>query len=114
VGFAVQLFSSPNGGRVGNFNRFWPKVLAERANFDCEPARRDELTETLQIWFGKWLKSLQESAGPRPARFPAEIGPTPAERPFRADFIELAAISGPLSTLRSPVAGCCIRGPHLA
>ena len=44
------------------------------ANFDCEAARRDELTETLRSWFGKWLKSLRESMEPRPAKFPAGTG----------------------------------------
>jgi Polyketide cyclase / dehydrase and lipid transport len=29
------------------------------ADFDCEPARRDELTATLRGWFAKWLESLR-------------------------------------------------------
>ena len=62
VGFAVQVFSSPNGGWVGNFNRF----LAESAG-RARPS-----------WFGKCLKSLRESMEPRPAKFPAEIGPASA------------------------------------
>jgi hypothetical protein len=29
------------------------------ADFDCEPARRDELTGTLRGWFAQWLESLR-------------------------------------------------------
>jgi hypothetical protein len=41
------------------------------ANFDCEPARRDELSETLQGWFVKWLQSLRESTASQLAKSPA-------------------------------------------
>ena len=41
------------------------------AHFDCEPARCNELVETLQGWFGNWLQSLRESMVPQPARFRA-------------------------------------------
>ena len=41
------------------------------ATFDCDPARRDELTGTLCGWFRKWLESL-EATMIRPAGFPAE------------------------------------------
>jgi hypothetical protein len=34
------------------------------ANFDCEPLRIDEFSETLRIRFGRWLHSLRESMGP--------------------------------------------------
>jgi hypothetical protein len=35
------------------------------AIFDCDLARRDELTGTLRGWFGKWLESLRKTlAGP--------------------------------------------------
>jgi Polyketide cyclase / dehydrase and lipid transport len=30
-----------------------------RADFDCEPARREELCMTLSLWFGQWLESLR-------------------------------------------------------
>jgi hypothetical protein len=30
-----------------------------RADFDCEPARREELRTTLALWFGQWLESLR-------------------------------------------------------
>ncbi len=64
--------------------RVTPIVDGDRAfvewwgNFDCESACRDDLTETLRSWFGKWLKSLRESMEFRPARFPAEAGSTSA------------------------------------
>ena len=66
-GFRATLRVTPviDGDRA--FVEWW-------ANFDCEPARRDELTETLRSWFGKWLKSLRESMEPGPAGFPAETG----------------------------------------
>ncbi len=44
------------------------------ANFDCETARRDELAETLQNWFGKWLQSLRQSMEAQSAKFPAMAG----------------------------------------
>jgi len=67
TGFRATLRVTPvvDGDRA--FVEWW-------ANFDCEPACRDELAETLRSWFGKWLKSLRESMGPRPASSPAEIG----------------------------------------
>lgn len=30
-----------------------------RADFDCEPERREELCTTLSLWFGQWLESLR-------------------------------------------------------
>src|ERR1700760_4845985 len=30
-----------------------------QANFDCEPAAREELCPTLPLWFGQWLESLR-------------------------------------------------------
>jgi hypothetical protein len=32
-----------------------------RADFDCEPARREELCKTLSGWFGQWLESLRRT-----------------------------------------------------
>ena len=34
-----------------------------RADFDCEEARRDELSATLRGWFAKWLESLRTASG---------------------------------------------------
>jgi polyketide cyclase/dehydrase/lipid transport protein len=67
TGFQATLRVTPvvDGDRA--FVEWW-------ANFDCEAARRDELTETLRSWFGKWLNSLRESMEPRPAKFPAGTG----------------------------------------
>jgi len=31
-----------------------------RADFDCEPGRREELCTTLAFWFGRWLESLRQ------------------------------------------------------
>jgi hypothetical protein len=42
------------------------------ATFDCDAARRDELTETLQARFGKWLESLRDTMSRLPARFPED------------------------------------------
>jgi hypothetical protein len=43
------------------------------ANFDCEPLRIDEFSETLRIRFGRWLHSLRESMGPAVlTEFPVE------------------------------------------
>src|ERR1700733_10976542 len=81
VGFAVQVFSSPNGGWAGNFNRFWAESAGRAA-----------------------IGNRRESTKPRPAQFPAEIGPAPAQGPFRADFVKLVAISGPSGCFRSAVA----------
>jgi hypothetical protein len=33
------------------------------ADFDCEPARRDELAGTLRGWFAEWLESLRAALG---------------------------------------------------
>jgi len=33
------------------------------ADFDCEPARRDELAGTLRGWFAEWLESLRTALG---------------------------------------------------
>ena len=57
--------------------RLTPVVDGDRAfikwwaTFDCEPARRDELTGTLRGWFAKWLESLRATLD-RAAGFPAE------------------------------------------
>ena len=71
TGFQATLRVTPvvDGDRA--FVEWW-------ANFDCEPTCRDELAETLRSWFGQWLKSLRESIEPRPAKFPAEVGPVSA------------------------------------
>ncbi len=42
------------------------------ATFDCDAACRDELTETLRGWFGKWLESLRTTLSHLPSRFPQE------------------------------------------
>ena len=67
TGFRATLRITPvtDGDRA--FVEWW-------ADFDSEVARRGELTETLRGWFGKWLESLRQSMGARPARFPAEAG----------------------------------------
>jgi hypothetical protein len=46
------------------------------ATFDCDAARRDELTETLRGRFGKWLESLRDTMGRLPARFPEDAAAT--------------------------------------
>jgi len=33
------------------------------ADFDCEPARHDELAGTLRGWFARWLESLRTAMG---------------------------------------------------
>jgi len=58
VGVSGHLAYYPGG-------RFTPVVNGDRsfvewwADFDCEPARRDELTGTLRGWFAQWLESLR-------------------------------------------------------
>jgi len=58
--------------------RITPVVDGDRAfvewwaTFDCDPARRDELTGTLQGWFGKWLESLRKSLAGASPEFPRE------------------------------------------
>ena len=42
------------------------------ATFDCDAARRDELTGTLRVWFGKWLESLRTTLTKLPSGFPQE------------------------------------------
>ena len=73
-----------SGGLPGNFNWFqvWSdasdvKAAADGdrafvewwATFDCDAPRREELTGTLQGWFGKWLESLRSTLGSRPSGF---------------------------------------------
>ena len=48
-GFAVQVFSSPNGGWVGNFNRFWAESAGRTAIGD-----RRESTEPGAVPCGDW------------------------------------------------------------
>jgi hypothetical protein len=57
TGFQATLRVTPvvDGNRA--FVEWW-------ANFDCEPLRIDEFSETLRIRFGRWLHSLRESMGP--------------------------------------------------
>jgi len=58
VGVSGHLAYYPGG-------RLTPVVNGDRsfvewwADFDCEPARRDELTGTLRGWFAQWLESLR-------------------------------------------------------
>jgi len=40
------------------------------ATFYCDAPRREELTGTLQGWFGKWLESLRSALGSGPSGFP--------------------------------------------
>jgi polyketide cyclase/dehydrase/lipid transport protein len=42
------------------------------AIFDCDAGRRDELTETLRGWFGKWLESLRSRLGELSLQVPLE------------------------------------------
>jgi hypothetical protein len=67
TGFRATLRVTPvvDGNRA--FVEWW-------ANFDCEPLRTNELTETLRIRFGTWLQSLRESMGSQSAKFPAAAG----------------------------------------
>ena len=44
------------------------------AHFDCEPARRDELVETLAGWFANWLQSLRESMEAASSEFRTAAG----------------------------------------
>ena len=43
------------------------------ATFDCDAARRDELTGTLRTSFGKWLESLRTTLSNLPSGFPQEV-----------------------------------------
>jgi hypothetical protein len=60
--------------------RITPVVDGDRAfaewwaTFDCDADRRDELTGTLQGWFGKWLESLRTTLSNLnlPSGFPRE------------------------------------------
>jgi hypothetical protein len=58
--------------------RITPVVDGDRAfvewwaTFDCDADRRDELTGTLQGWFGKWLESLRTTLSNLPSGFPQE------------------------------------------
>ena len=65
TGFQATLRVTPVVDGERAFVEWW-------ANFDCDPANRDELADTLRSWFGKWLQSLRESMGPCPVKFPAE------------------------------------------
>jgi hypothetical protein len=42
------------------------------AIFDCDAARRDELTGTLRASFGKWLESLRTTLSNLPTEFPRQ------------------------------------------
>jgi hypothetical protein len=61
--------------------RITPVVDGDRAfvewwaAFDCDAVRRDELTGTLQGWFGKWLESLRATMRGA-AGFPVEQAET--------------------------------------
>lgn len=54
AGFQATLRVTPviDGNRA--FVEWW-------ASFDCELARRDDLTGTLQGWFENWLESLRDT-----------------------------------------------------
>jgi hypothetical protein len=51
-GFQATLRITPVVDGDRSFVEWW-------ADFDCEPARRDELTGTLRSWFAQWLESLR-------------------------------------------------------
>jgi hypothetical protein len=51
-GFQATLHITPVVDGDRSFVEWW-------ADFDCEPARRDELTGTLRGWFAQWLESLR-------------------------------------------------------
>ena len=67
MGFQATLRVTPvvDGDRA--FVEWW-------ANFDSDAARRDELSEILRGWFGKWLESLRHSMEAKRTGFPAETG----------------------------------------
>jgi hypothetical protein len=44
--------------------------------FDCDATRHDELTGTLQGWFGKWLESLRDILGGQTPQFPPKPAAT--------------------------------------
>jgi hypothetical protein len=48
------------------------------ATFDCDAARRDELTGTFRVWFGKWLESLRTTLTKLPSGFPQEAAIRPS------------------------------------
>ena len=58
--------------------RITPVVDGDRAfvewwaTFDCDAARREELTGTLRAWFGEWLESLRSALANFPSGFPQE------------------------------------------
>jgi len=66
TGFRATLRVTPVVDGDRTFVEWW-------ADFDCDSGRRDELTGTLQSWFGKWLESLRQSMEVGSAKFP-EIG----------------------------------------
>jgi len=51
-GFEATLRVTPVVDGDRSFVEWW-------ASFDCESARRDELTGTLRGWFAQWLESLR-------------------------------------------------------
>ena len=51
-GFEATLRVTPIVDGDRSFVEWW-------ASFDCESARRDELTGTLRGWFAQWLESLR-------------------------------------------------------
>jgi Polyketide cyclase / dehydrase and lipid transport len=54
--FQATLRITPVIDGNGAFVEWW-------ADFDCEPAQRDELAGTLRGWFAGWLESLRTHAG---------------------------------------------------
>jgi hypothetical protein len=63
TGFQATLRITPIVDGNGAFVEWW-------ATFDCDAGHRDELTGTLQGWFGKWLESLRNTLGGRSLKFP--------------------------------------------
>jgi hypothetical protein len=69
TGFQATLRITPviDGDRA--FVEWW-------ATFDCDATRHDELTGTLQGWFGKWLESLRDILGGQTPQFPPKQAAT--------------------------------------
>ena len=93
------------------------RAFVEWASFDCDPARRDELTGDAARLVREMARIAAKVAGQLALRVPAgrrdNAGLAPIYVRFRAHFGTLPSISGyPADS--GPRTDCCIRGPHLA
>ena len=70
--FQATLRVTPVIDGDGAFVEWW-------ADFDCEPARREELVTTLRGWFAGWLESLRAVLG-------AGTGHEPVTKPELTPF----------------------------